>query len=117
MGSWWKSVVSQVWIEWKCELAMKWRNSDDSKEMESKILMTFRPRIATGGRVGGLQEKNFEGNEDKVEEDEAADDGEKNAEKVWKTMAWATYDGHATIDFEMADSDLAEEQECIVYED
>ena len=40
--------------------------------------------------VGKVQEENFEGYEGQVEEDETTDHAEKNAEKVWKTMAWST---------------------------
>ena len=48
-------------------------------------------------RVGGVQEKNFERTDNKVEEDELPTTVVKSAEKAWKTIVWATYDGDALV--------------------
>ena len=48
------------------------------KQWESKTLrLTLRPRMKAGEGWVDLQEKNFEGDENIVEEDEATDDGRR----------------------------------------
>ena len=48
------------------------------KKWETKLVrLTFRPRMKAG--EGWIQEKNFEGDESQVEEDETADSGRKES--------------------------------------
>ena len=61
------------------------------KRWESKILrLTVRPRMKAGEDRGGLQEKNFEG-------DELTHDGGEERREGVEDMAWANYDGDVPV--------------------
>ena len=65
----------QYWFECECELAMEWSKSDERQEVGNQDSgVGFETENEGGTRVGGLQEKNFERDESKVEKDEAASD-------------------------------------------
>ena len=48
-------------------------------------------------RLGGIQEEDVVGDEGLMEKYEITDNADKNAEKIWKTMAWAACGGAVPV--------------------
>ena len=67
----------QHYFELKCDLALEWRKSDESPKIGIQGPETDCQTKDEGRRLGGIQEKNFEGDDGNVEEDEIANDGRK----------------------------------------
>ena len=81
---------------WMCELAL-----EHGKDESSLGNNDFATDIATNeGRIrpSGVQEEDVTGDASQVEDDENCRPmAKKNTGKIWKTMAWATYDGNVTV--------------------
>ena len=114
MGSWWRDVqiyrAKIVSLRRKCDRmvsrvfstalngSVNWSWSTESvvkdKRWESKTLrLTLRPRMKAGERLGELQEENDEVDGARWRKMKLPTTASKNAEKIWKTMAWTNYDG------------------------